>query len=320
MKKQFLTIAGLLGLVAAVTLTSVVFASEATGTLTTGVQGGTGVEGTVVSAPAATPAAGTYTSTQSVSLAASGSTGICYTTNGTTPVCAAAGTSCTTGTLYSSAISVSSSATVKAISCYPNSNVSTVASHAYTINTATASVGGGGSYSGTPFTATTPSTATTTTSTTSTSTSTTGTSGTSSTGTTSGSSTAQRQQLLAQLISTLRALLIQAQAMGIPLPAGTEKFLSGTSSTGAPVVKKLSAISASLLLNSKGEDVKLLQNFLIAQDKGSAANNLAKFGATGNFGSVTKNALLEWQKAVGIPGANGVFGPATKAYLKSIGQ
>ena len=78
--------------------------------------------------PTFSVAAGTYTSVQSVTLACatSGAT-IRYTTNGTNPTA-------TTGTVYSGAITVSSTQTIKAIaykSCYNNSSV---ASAAYTIN------------------------------------------------------------------------------------------------------------------------------------------------------------------------------------------
>lgn len=117
-----------------------VVAEEVTGTVNTGVQ--TGVGGVVIAAPTANVSAGTYTSNQSVTLTASGSSSIHYTTDGTTPTCS-------TGTTYSSAITISSTTTLKAISCYPNSQASTVASFAYTLQCATTSVSNGtvGAYS-----------------------------------------------------------------------------------------------------------------------------------------------------------------------------
>lgn len=111
-------------------------ATESTGTVGTGIGVQTGVEGTVITVPTASPVADTYTSTQSVTLTATGSSSIHYRTDGTAPTC-------TTGTTYSGAISVSSTQTIQALSCYPNSNASTVASFAYTINSS--SGGGGGS-------------------------------------------------------------------------------------------------------------------------------------------------------------------------------
>ena len=113
--------------------------SEATGSITTGME--TGVSGTVTAYPTASPAAGSYTSTQSVTLTAAGSSKICYTIDGTTPACATS-TTCTTGTAYSSAISVSSSLTLKSAACYADASTGPVGSAAYTISTG----GGGGGY------------------------------------------------------------------------------------------------------------------------------------------------------------------------------
>lgn len=101
------------------------YASEISGTLTTGV--GNGAEGTVIAMPVATPAPGTFTSAQSVSLAANGSSSIHYTTDGTDPTCGS-------GAVYASAIAVSNSLTLKAIACYPQSNASSIGSYIYNIN------------------------------------------------------------------------------------------------------------------------------------------------------------------------------------------
>ena len=94
--------------------------------------------------PTASPAAGSYSSTQNVALATTtGGAAICYTTDGTTPTAATG--SCTHGTTYSGAVSVSSSLTIKAIatlSGYTNSGALTAA---YTI-----SGGSGAAFSATP--------------------------------------------------------------------------------------------------------------------------------------------------------------------------
>ncbi|MCK9361008.1 chitobiase/beta-hexosaminidase C-terminal domain-containing protein [Patescibacteria group bacterium] len=95
-------------------------------------------DATPPSTPTASPSAGTYTGTQSVTLSSSGATSIRYTTNGSTPTC-------TSGTVYSGAITISSTLTVKAVGCDDVLNVSTVASFAYVIST-----GGGGGPGGTP--------------------------------------------------------------------------------------------------------------------------------------------------------------------------
>ena len=63
----------------------------------------------------------------------------------------------------------------------------------------------------------------------------------------------------------------------------------------------------------------MVQQFLIDQNKGNYSQMLKKEGATGFFGLITKSALGEYQKSVGIKPSSGYFGKATKDYLKSIG-
>ncbi len=118
-------------------------ASSVGGTLTPGGGlSGVGVTGTVVTPPIANPSAGVYTSTQNVTLTASGASSIHFTTDGSSPTCS-------TGTVYSSAISVSVSQVIEAISCYPGNASSTVASYLYAINPG--STGGGGGTTGSPI-------------------------------------------------------------------------------------------------------------------------------------------------------------------------
>jgi hypothetical protein len=128
---------------------SVLVQAESTtgGTLNPGLV--TGMEGVIIAAPTASPVAGTYHATQSVTLTAAGSTAICYTTDDTTPVCN--GTSaCTTGTKYSSAISVTLTDTIKSIACYADGSSGPVATDTYTLTCSTASVTNGtvGAYPG----------------------------------------------------------------------------------------------------------------------------------------------------------------------------
>lgn len=68
----------------------------------------------------------------------------------------------------------------------------------------------------------------------------------------------------------------------------------------------------------KNSDVKILQLFLIKENKGSSAVTLSLNGATNYFGKLTKSALAEWQKANGLT-PDGVFGPKTRAKIKSLG-
>jgi len=116
-----------------------VFGSEVEGSLDSGLQSGLW-SGGVVYNPTANPVAGTYTSTQHVALTATSSNSIRYTTTGANPACPA------TGTLYTGAITVSSTKTIKAIACYESDNSvsSDVVAFAYTITGGGGGGGGGG--------------------------------------------------------------------------------------------------------------------------------------------------------------------------------
>lgn len=74
-----------------------------------------------------------------------------------------------------------------------------------------------------------------------------------------------------------------------------------------------------LELLMEGEDVRLLQALLIQRATGIAAQELARVGVTGHFGMYTKNALGEYQRAVGIVPSAGYFGPITRAQMKGAG-
>jgi Ice-binding-like/Putative peptidoglycan binding domain len=74
-------------------------------------------------------------------------------------------------------------------------------------------------------------------------------------------------------------------------------------------------ITSNLRQGGRGNDVATLQQFLISQNKGPAAQALAAAGATGHFGSLTRAALAEFQRNVGISPASGSFGPITRAYI-----
>lgn len=108
-----------------------VFAGETTGSVSTGVQ--TGAQGVVVSEPSASPVAGTYTASQSVTLSATDAPYLCYTNDNTTPSCNWEALSCTSGTKYSSALSLTTNTKVRAISCYQGSVSSSVGEYFYTI-------------------------------------------------------------------------------------------------------------------------------------------------------------------------------------------
>ncbi len=110
-----------------------------TATSTELTSGSTTVNFTMVAeaaSPTAIPAPGTYSSAQSIQLSAAGSSSIRYTTDGSVPTCSS-------GTVYISAISVAASATIRAVACYEENSVSAVASFGYVITTASGGGGGG---------------------------------------------------------------------------------------------------------------------------------------------------------------------------------
>jgi len=87
-----------------------------------------------VATPTFSPVAGTYTTTQTVTISTvTGGATICYTTDGSTPTANGAGT-CTHGTTYSGTVSVAVSETLKAIGSLSGDTDSLVGSAAYVIN------------------------------------------------------------------------------------------------------------------------------------------------------------------------------------------
>jgi hypothetical protein len=86
-----------------------------------------------VTTPTFTPIAGTYTSTQSVTITAAGADSIWYTTDGSTPTYPATGTT----TQYTGSISVAASETIEAIGVKSGWNTSAVGSAAYIITVTT---------------------------------------------------------------------------------------------------------------------------------------------------------------------------------------
>jgi hypothetical protein len=287
------------------------FASEVNGSLCTGLN--CPVEGTVIVAPTATPAAGTYTSTQSIVLSASGATSIRYTLDGTSPTCSS--------TQYTGALSVTSSKTIKALSCYPNSVTSTVASFAYTLQCATQSVsngsvgayptcaiscnsgysvsgsscvannngggggGGGGGNFGLTTTVTTIPTPTT--------------------------AAETRSALITSLQTQLNALIAQLNVM-LGRPTGTGIVNTPPATTGS------STFTQNLSTGSKGEEVRQLQQYLNAHGFTVATSGAGSSGnETATFGAATRAALARFQTVNGISPAVGYFGAVTRAYVNS---
>ncbi len=81
--------------------------------------------------------------------------------------------------------------------------------------------------------------------------------------------------------------------------------------------QQVRAITINLGKGSSDNNVAILQQFLISQNKGSSAQVLAKVGATSYFGDLTRAALAEFQAKVGISPALGNFGSITRAYISA---
>lgn len=77
-------------------------------------------------------------------------------------------------------------------------------------------------------------------------------------------------------------------------------------------VKKKVATKRNLRLGMTGNDVLVLQKFLIKKATGPAAIALANNKATGRFGPLTKSALEEFQQAKGLI-VDGVAGAKVRA-------
>jgi hypothetical protein len=101
-------------------------------------------------------------------------------------------------------------------------------------------------------------------------------------------------------------------------PMTTSSVAAGVAApTASSFGQQVRAIAINLGTGSKNNDVFTLQQFLISQNKGSAAFALSKVGATSYFGSLTRAALAEFQASVGISPAVGYFGPITRNYLNT---
>jgi hypothetical protein len=70
-----------------------------------------------------------------------------------------------------------------------------------------------------------------------------------------------------------------------------------------------------LMFGMIGDDVRRLQEALIAAASSYAATTLALHGTTTYFGLLTQAALIEYQRKEGITPAVGYFGPITRARL-----
>ena len=118
------------------------------------------------------------------------------------------------------------------------------------------------------------------------------------------------------LVTNFRGTFIAALAANITLPAPVIDALASISAVPAPVSAGGGPLPAGDLdIGSSGAAVVALQEYLIQAASGAAATRLAGAGATGNFGMITKAALVEYQVAVGISPPGGYYGPVTRAFV-----
>ena len=210
----------------------------------------------------------------SVTLASANSTDIHYTIDGSTPTC-------TTGTVYSTAITISVTTTLKAIGCDAADNASAVVSAVYTHRS-----GGGGGGSTPPHTVGTPS-----------------------------PNASPSARITSDQVSSIVTLLASFGA-DAGVIANVQAALSGGTAGGAGVTHGFvtSLFVRSLDMGGKGEDVRSLQRFLNMHGHHVSDSGPGSSGnETDTFGSLTKAALIEYQKARGITPAVGFFGPKTRA-------
>lgn len=111
------------------------------------------------------------------------------------------------------------------------------------------------------------------------------------------------------LITKFKSEFTNAKAVGISLPTQIETALS---KIPTPVVNvtTLSSSTTTLKVGSRGDAVVALQTFLVTKNIGSAY----KVKPDGAFGPITKQALIDYQKSVGL-GADGIYGPKSRAYV-----
>jgi hypothetical protein len=118
-----------------------------------------------------------------------------------------------------------------------------------------------------------------------------------------------------QPVSTVTVTPVSSSSANSALQSQLNGLIANLRSLQAQAGQPIKMITANLGKGSISNDVTTLQQFLISQNKGPAAEALAKVGATGYFGVLTHAAMIEFQTNVGISPALGNFGPITRAYL-----
>ncbi|MCX6754624.1 MAG: peptidoglycan-binding protein [Candidatus Nomurabacteria bacterium] len=305
---------------------------------------GAGLYGaTFPSAPTSSPTAGIYNTTQSITLSASNSTSIRYSTSGTPA-------NCSSGTLYSVPISISYSQTIYALACDSYNN-SISANFIYQIDTNSPVISAIAVDSTSTVTWTTDKLASSIVDY-----GLTGSYGTSTTETNTSPRVLSHSVTLPSLTSCttyhyrIRSkdsasnegvspdqTFISNGCVDIVVPVtppvstshsvGTtlafrnkfladQKALVSQNATTPSVVSSNLNISRSLKLNKSGSDVKELQKYLNAKGYTVASQGAGSPGKENTFfGSATKKAVIRFQKANKLT-PDGIIGPATIKKMK----
>ena len=95
---------------------------------------------------------------------------------------------------------------------------------------------------------------------------------------------------------------------------------TSTSSQASLAWQQVRGIKIDLVRGNTGSNVKILQNFLIAENKGASSLALAKAGANSSFGALTQKALIEFQIKEGINPVTGAFNAVTRTFLVARNQ
>jgi len=151
--------------------------------------------------------------------------------------------------------------------------------------------------------------------------------------------TTKYKDLVARAFSEqYRAFFINAQTSGETIPSEIASLLTVSAQSAVPTAASVVSMQTPvtptfptvtqtppvytngspvgiLKMGDTGQEVKKLQQYLIAQNSGELAGILATYGPTGVFGRLTKNTLIEFQKKAGITPAVGMYGPVTRAYI-----
>ena len=117
------------------------------------------------------------------------------------------------------------------------------------------------------------------------------------------------------LVTNFRGTFLNALAANISLPLPIIDAIASIPPTTAPTDAGGALPAGDLDIGSSGAAVVALQNYLIQAASGVAGARLAGAGATGNFGIITKAALVEYQVSVGIAPASGYYGSVTRAFI-----